>query len=113
VRSLALGEVEPKDGWQVYLHEIAVALINGLAIGAMVAIVVWTWQGSHWLALIVGVALVANIANAVTTGVVVPLVLRRISVDPALASGVIVMIADVIGFLIFLGLGTVLIERLE
>ena len=61
---------------------------------------------------IVGVALLVNIGNAVVTGVMVPLTMRRLKLDPALASGVIVTFSDVMGFLVFLGLGALLVERL-
>ncbi len=55
----------------------------------------------------------ANIANAMLVGVLVPMTLRRLKVDPALASGVISTFADVLGFLIFLGLGALLVTKLN
>jgi magnesium transporter len=113
VRSIALGEVEPRDGWRVLRHEAGVALINGLLVGSAVGVIALIWKGNGWLAMIVGVAILANIANAMLVGVMVPLTLRRLKVDPALASGVISTIADVLGFLVFLGLGALLVTRLS
>ena len=113
VRSIALGEVEPRDAWNVLRHEAAVALVNGLLVGGTVAAIALVWKGNEWLALIVGVAILANIANAVFMGVAVPLTLRRLKVDPALASGVIVTFSDVMGFLVFLGLGALLVNKLS
>jgi magnesium transporter len=113
VRSIALREIAPGDGLRVLAHEGVVAIINGLAIGLFVGIVASIWQGNAWMGLIVAVALLANIANAVTSGVVVPMTLRRLNLDPALSSGVIVMLADFVGFLVFLGLGTLLVTKLE
>lgn len=113
VRSIALGEVEPRDAWRVLRHEAGVALVNGLVIGLAVAGIALAWKGNGWLALIVGVAILANIANAMLVGVMVPLALRRLKVDPALASGVISTFADVVGFLIFLGLGALLVTKLS
>jgi magnesium transporter len=113
VRSIALGEVEPRDGWRVLRHEVGVALINGLIIGGVGAAIALLWKDNEWLALIVGVAILANIANAMVIGAVVPLTLRRLNVDPALASGVISTTADVLGFLVFLGLGALLVTELS
>jgi magnesium transporter len=113
VRSIALGEVEPRDAWRVLRHEAGVALINGLLIGATVGVIALAWKGNGWLALIVGVAILANIANAMLVGVLVPMTLRRLKVDPALASGVISTISDVLGFLVFLGLGALLVTKLS
>jgi magnesium transporter len=113
VRSIALGEIEPRDAWDVFRHEAAVALINGLLVGGTVGAIALLWKGNEWLALIVAVAILANIANAMLMGVVVPLTLRRLKLDPALASGVIVTFADVMGFLLFLGLGALLVAKLS
>lgn len=113
VRSIALGEIEARDGYRVLRHEASIAAVNGLVIGGSVGVVAWLWQGSAWLGLIVGVALLLNIANAMIGGVIVPLTLRKLKVDPALASGVIVTFADLVGFLVFLGLGAVFVSRLD
>jgi magnesium transporter len=78
----------------------------------MVAVVAWVWKDSAWLGLIVGLALLVNIANAMFGGVFIPMVLRRLKADPALAAGVIVMFSDVLGFLFFLGLATLLVSQL-
>jgi magnesium transporter len=113
VRSIALGEVEPRDGWRVLRHEAVVALINGVLIGAAVAVIALVWKGNGWLAIIVGVAILANMANAMMVGVMVPMTLRRLKVDPALATGVITTVSDVLGFLVFLGLGALLVTKLS
>jgi magnesium transporter len=112
VRSLALGEIEPRDARRVLKHEAIIAAINGVLIGIFVGIVAWIWKGSGWLGFIVGAALIANIANAMLAGVLVPMLLKRFKSDPALASGVIVMFADAWGLLFFLGLGTLLVTQL-
>jgi magnesium transporter len=112
VRSIALGEVEVRDGLRVLQHEVVIALINGLIIGSLVGLVAYLWKDSAWLGLIVGLALMGNICNAMFSGAVIPLTLKRLNMDPALASGVIVMFSDVIGFLLFLGLATLLIGQL-
>jgi magnesium transporter len=112
VRSIALGEVEARDAVRVLRHEAVLALINGIVIGLMVAAIAWLWKGSSWLGFIVGVSILVNIANAMFAGVVIPMMLKRINKDPALASGVIVMVADALGLLVFLGLATLLLSEL-
>jgi magnesium transporter len=113
VRSIALGEIEAHDAVRVLKHEAMIALIKGVFIGTIVGVMAYVWMGNTWLGLIVGFAMLANIANATVVGVMVPLVLRRLKLDPALASGVIVTtFSDVIGFLVFLGLGALLVDRL-
>jgi magnesium transporter len=114
VRSIALGEVEGRDAMRILRHEIAIALVKGVVVAFIAATIAWVWQDSPWLGLIVGLALLANIANATLVGVLVPLVLKHMRADPALASGVIVTtFSDVVGFFVFLGLGTLLISKLD
>ena len=113
VRSLALGEIEVRDAMRVLHHEAIIALIKGAVLGLIVGFIAWIWMGNAWLGLIAGIAMLANIVNATLVGVIVPLVLKRVNMDPALASGVIVTtFSDVIGFLVFLGLGALLIDKL-
>jgi magnesium transporter len=113
VRSIALGEVEVRDAWRVLQHEAIIALIKGVVIGSIVGMLAFVWMGNAWLGFIVGFAMLANIANATLVGVLVPLMLRRLKLDPALASGVIVTtFSDVVGFFVFLGLGALLVDKL-
>ncbi len=113
VRAIALGEVDVRDASRVLKHEVLIAAIKGVVIGLAAAIVAWIWMGNAWLGLVVGLALMANIANATIAGVLVPIGLRKLRADPALASGVIVTtFSDVMGFGIFLGLATLMVSRL-
>jgi magnesium transporter len=113
VRSIALGEIDAADATRVLKHEAVIAMIKGAVIGCFVGLIAYVWKGNAWLGLIVGVAMLANIANATLVGVLVPLFLRRLRLDPALASGVIVTtFSDVVGFFVFLGLGALLVDRL-
>jgi magnesium transporter len=114
VRSLALGEIETRDAIRVLRHEVVIALIKGVFIGVIAGTFAWLWKDSPWLGMIVAVALLANIAIATLVGVMVPLVLKQLRADPALASGVIVTtFSDVVGFFIFLGLGALLVTKLS
>ena len=113
VRSLALGEVTLRDVWSTLLKEVLVGLINGLAVGAAVGLIAMILQGKPALGLIIGLAMVGNMIAAGFAGALVPVVLKRLKIDPALASGVIVTtVTDVTGFALFLGLSTIFIQWL-
>jgi magnesium transporter len=113
VRSVALGEVGPGDVFRVLRHEIAIALIKGVVIGFVVGVAAWLWKDNAWLGVVVGLALLANIANAVIMGVLIPLTLKAVRADPALASGIFVTtFTDVIGFLTLLGLAALMVSKL-
>jgi magnesium transporter len=113
VRSLALGEISTRDAMPVIRHEGALALIKGLIIGLIAGLLAAVWQDSAWLGVVVGVAMLANIANATIVGVLVPLTLKALRADPALGSGIFVTtFSDAIGFLVFLGLASLLVSRL-
>ena len=92
--------------------EVRVALINGLALGAVLGIVVLLWFRSPALAAVIAIALTCNLCFAALGGVFVPVTLKRMGFDPALAGGVILTtITDVMGFLTFLGLATLVLLR--
>ncbi len=113
VRSLALGEIELRDVWRILLKEVGVGALNGLAVGAAVGAFAFITQGSPLLGLIIGVAMIGNMLAAGIAGALVPLVLKRLKLDPALGSGVIVTtVTDVVGFGLFLGLATIFIQWL-
>ncbi|HEY0916778.1 MAG TPA: magnesium transporter [Solimonas sp.] len=110
VRGLALGQVGEGNTGALFKKEIAVALINGLLWGVVIALVVLFWFKSPALSLVIGLALVLNLGFAATAGVFVPLILRKLRLDPALAGSVVVTtFTDVMGFFLFLGLGTLVL----
>lgn len=108
LRELTLGIIEPRDAWRVWWQEVSIGLLNGLALGVLLSIAAWLWQGSPVLGAVVGVALGLNTIIAVSIGGTVPLLLKRFRADPAVASGpVLTTITDMCGFLLLLGLATV------
>ncbi|MEE8337023.1 MAG: magnesium transporter [Dehalococcoidia bacterium] len=114
IRSLALGRLTLRDSGQVVLHELGAGLLMGTVTGAAVAVIAWLWQDNPWLGAVVGAALVANVLVGVLAGVLLPLGLHRLKRDPALSAGIWLTTAtDVLGFLAFLGLATLLIARIE
>lgn len=113
VRSLALGEIDISQAWRALRHEFLIGLANGLALGLCVGLVAWWWQGNVMLGVIIAVSMLGNLIIAALAGVLVPTTLKRLNVDPALASSIFVTTAtDVMGFFLFLGLATYLIRWL-
>jgi len=108
IRGMALGQI----GWSnlrwLMLKELMVGIMNSLAWALVVGAIAMLWFGDVRLGFIVGAALVTNLVAAALTGAGLPLVLRGLSIDPALAGGVILTtVTDVVGFVSFLGLGTI------
>jgi magnesium transporter len=88
IRDLALGELAPGDGRRASRKEIILGLLNGLAIGVVVGAIGWWWKGSFTLGIVVGVAMLLNQLAGAMFGVLIPLGLRALRLDPALASSI-------------------------
>ena len=113
VRGIALGELTWGNTRKALVKEIVIGLGNGLVLGFVAAGVSWAMQGNPVLGLILGLAMVLNMLVAATAGTLIPIVLRALNIDPALASSVfITTLTDVFGFLSFLGLGTLFLRYL-
>ncbi len=114
IRSIALGEMDWKNMRQVLVKEWGLALIKGTLFGLVLGLIAWGWKGDPVLGLIAGISLFANFFVASTSGVVLPLTLKRIGIDPATIAGVFdTMLSDFMGFLIYLGLATLLVSKLN
>jgi magnesium transporter len=114
VRGIAIGELTWSNSRKALLKEAAVGIGNGLACGLVGAGVVWLMQGNPFLGLILGLAMIINMFVAAVAGTLIPLSLRALKVDPALASSVfITTLTDVFGFFSFLGLGALFIRYLR
>jgi len=113
MRELSLGIVKPFEVLRVWLQEIRVGLLNGAALGALLGVVAWLWKDNAWLGLVVGAALAINTLVAVSIGGTVPLLLKRMGVDPAVASGpILTTVTDMCGFFLVLSLATWMLPRL-
>ncbi|HUS85021.1 MAG TPA: magnesium transporter, partial [Anaerolineales bacterium] len=114
VRAIALDEIEPRDAWRTLVKEAAVGLLQGLFVGAAAAIGVYLWTGNEFLGLVLGLALVGNMIIATMFGTLVPLILRWLGADPALASTVLVTaVTDSVGFALFLGLASIFVQYMR
>jgi magnesium transporter len=113
MRELSLGLVGPKEVTRVWLKEISVGLINGIALGLLIAIVAFLWKGNAWLGAVVGIAMMLNTMIAVSLGGTLPLIMRRLNLDPALASGpILTTITDMCGFFLVLSLASLWLQWL-
>ncbi len=111
VRSLALGEIENKEWRQLLIKELFTGCINGLAIGFLAGLASWLWIGKPVLGAVVFAAMLLNMIASAVAGVMVPISLRTLKIDPALASSIMVTTAtDIIGFFLFLSFATVAIS---
>ena len=103
LRELSLGVVKPFELFRVWLQEMSVGLINGAVLGILIGTAAWIWQGNFYLGLVVGGALSLNTVVAVSLGGTIPLLLKRMNVDPALASGpILTTVTDMFGFFLAL-----------
>lgn len=110
VRALATKDLTNANVWRVIRRETIVGLLNGLTFACVMGLVGYLWFGSLSLGMVIAASLVINMIVAALAGTVVPVVLDRMGVDPALASGTFVMtVTDVVGFFTFLGLGTIVL----
>ncbi|MFP3382529.1 MULTISPECIES: magnesium transporter [Tritonibacter] len=105
VRSLATRDLTGANVWRVIRREVLVGLINGVIFAIVMGIIGVIWFGTPMLGVVIGAAMVINLVVAGLAGTVIPVILDRIGVDPALASGAFVTtVTDVVGFFAFLGL---------
>ena len=112
-RELLLGVTRPTEVWRAVWGEAWLGIVNGAALGVIIGGVATLWQGSLWLGVVVGTALGLNTLLSVCIGAATPLLLKRVEIDPALASGpILTTITDVCGFFIVLSLASLAIERI-
>ena len=112
VRGLALGQVGASNIKTLLWKEARVGLLNGVVLGAILALIVLLWFHNIGLSLVIFVALTCNLLFAAIAGVMVPVMLKRAGYDPALASSIfLTTVTDVMGFFTFLGLATLVLLR--
>ncbi|HAA96073.1 MAG TPA: magnesium transporter [Dehalococcoidia bacterium] len=113
VRSMALGEVPRRLGLRLLAREVALGIIHGIALGVVVGVVAYLWKGNLVLGLVLGLAMLGNMLVAGMAGAGVPLLLRQLRMDPAVSSAVFVTtFTDVIGFVLFLSMAAIFVQRL-
>jgi magnesium transporter len=108
IRGMALGQIGSSNARWLLYKELAVTLLNGIAWALVVALIATLWFKDIDIGLIIGVALIVNLTVAALAGLAIPFVLERMQIDAAHAGTVLLTtITDVVGFMVFLGLGTI------
>jgi magnesium transporter len=107
VRGLALGHVVRSNYRPLLIKEMAIGILNGVLWAIMVGIIAYLWFHNYRLGLTIAAAMIINLCMGALAGATIPLVLKRLGVDPAIAGGILLTtVTDVVGFLTFLGLAT-------
>ncbi len=110
VRALATKDLTGANVWRVIRREVIVGLINGMVFAVVMSIIGMVWFGSPALGYVIGMAMVINLVVAGLAGTAIPVILDRVGIDPALASGAFVTtVTDVVGFFAFLGLAAIVL----
>ncbi|BHH83617.1 magnesium transporter [Desulforhopalus sp. 52FAK] len=113
MRELSLGLVRPKELLWVLAKEAKVGVINGLVLGLLLGGVAYLWKGNPWLGFVVGGALAANTLVSVSLGGMLPLILKRFKLDPALVSGpLLTTVTDMCGFFFVLSFASAVLTQL-
>ncbi len=107
VRGIAMGQVGKNNQAWLINRELAVGFLNGILWAGVVAVAASVWFEDWNLGIIIAAAMVINLVTAAATGAVLPLMMKKVNIDPALAGGVVLTtVTDVVGFVSFLGLAT-------
>ncbi len=107
IRGMALGQISSSNSGWLINRELLVGIINGLCWSLVVAVAATLWFGDTMIGVIIAISIVINLITAAVAGAVIPIILNRLSIDPALAGGVVLTtVTDVVGFMSFLGLAT-------
>ena len=110
VRALATRELSDANAWRVIMRELLVGLLNGVAFAVITGIAAYVWFRVPALGVVIGLAMICNLVAAALGGILIPLALNRLRVDPAVASSPFVTtVTDVVGFFSFLSIATFLV----
>jgi magnesium transporter len=110
VRQLALGEIENGDGKNAVKREVIISIINGFLFATTVSIITYIWFGNVMLGVVIASAMIVNLFIAGLFGSLIPLLLQKLKIDPAIGSTVLLTTAtDIFGFFAFLGLAKLIL----
>ncbi len=110
VRQLALGDIAKNDAYRTIKKEVILSLINGLLFAVVIGTIAAIWFDKGMLGIVIALSMIINLLSAGFFGSMIPLLLKRLDIDPAIGSTVILTtITDVVGFFSFLGLATIIL----
>jgi len=111
IRGIALGEVTFENAKRVLARQIAIGITNGIAVGIVIAIIAYFWKGIPVLGLVIGLAMIISVFMGTMVGVLIPLALKRLDLDPALGSNILLTaFTDAFGFFSYLTLATIFLK---
>ncbi|HON58877.1 MAG TPA: magnesium transporter [Smithella sp.] len=111
IRGMALGEITFENAKKALIRQIAVGIANGVAVGTVIGIIAYFWKGIPVLGLILGLAMITSIFAGTMAGVLIPLALKRLKLDPALGSNILLTaFTDAFGFFSYLTLATIFLK---
>ena len=109
MRGLALREIRTQHWFRIVRKECSVGFINGCAVAATTAIAAYVWMRSLGLAVVIGISMVISMVVAGASGAIIPIILKAVGQDPAQSSSIVLTtVTDIVGFLSFLGLASLL-----
>ncbi|MGB5486609.1 MAG: magnesium transporter [Lysobacterales bacterium] len=107
IRGMATGQVSARNTMAILRKELAVGILNGILFSIIIAAIAYLWYGNAGLGLVMAFAIITNLVAGALAGALIPVVLKRMSIDPALAGGVVLTtVTDVIGILAFVGVAS-------
>ena len=110
VRQMALGEISYQDAKKIIYKEVVISVVNGFLFALVIGIIAFLWFDLPLLGVVIAISMVINLFSAGFFGAVIPIILQKRGIDPAIGSTVILTtVTDVVGFFSFLGLATVIL----
>ncbi|APW64810.1 magnesium transporter [Poseidonibacter parvus] len=110
VRQMALGSIEYDDAKKTIIKEVIISLVNGLLFAFVIGVIAYFWFNIPLLGIVIAISMIINLVSAGFFGAVIPLVLEKLDIDPAIGSTVILTtVTDIVGFFSFLGLATIIL----
>jgi magnesium transporter len=110
VRQMALGEIDYQDAKKIIYKEVVISLVNGILFAGLIGVVAYLWFDLALLGVVIAISMVINLCSAGFFGAVIPIILQKKGIDPAIGSTVILTtVTDVVGFFSFLGLATLIL----
>ncbi|MGB5866797.1 MAG: magnesium transporter [Arcobacteraceae bacterium] len=110
VRQMALGDIESEDAKKTIYKEVIISLVNGLIFALIIGVIAYFWFQIPLLGVVIAISMIINLVSAGFFGAMIPLVLQKAGIDPAIGSTVLLTtVTDVVGFFSFLGLATLIL----
>jgi magnesium transporter len=108
MRGLVMREIPPHAVRRMLIKEGLIGVVNGVVIGLVTGLIAWMWNGQPILGLVIGLAMIVNLAVAGIAGAAIPITMKRLGLDPAQSSSIVLTtVTDVVGFFAFLGFAVV------